>query len=1254
MTVTRPGLSHLTEAAVLCLEGWRGDVLARIGSPQETKVPALLRGVLHDADAFDFVRDIFDYVALPSDAFTAALGLNELAERPPESLPARLRLALKVGGIASYGLPWGVVPLVKQRFRAHLQELVVSAQIVDTPSGGSATLRDLVNDPVDLELIGAPVFGATGLTAHVRKLTTLATTPGVTHLSVNLADLAPMHDEWGIDSVPGTILTAGHKFFEAAATHGVHVTFQALSFAQALIMPKLAATILEDASLRELKFGVEVLAELPESLTLVRELQKLHEQIPGASHGPHGHPFTVRLTTRSIAGAEMIRSIERGLAVPTLDDQEACDAHWVRLCDALFSPEHVAHVVPVVATEHPTLVAIAQVMWQARSLPGSLNVVMQRGRAPQLETAFIRSGIAVRRATPVVEPQDFAHALPAIMDTLAFVLADGAPFQMIEDLLAEDQTAREVVQRERERIRAATNTAMRDEEPGSQRLQHRGLEWAPSERDSPLMYRPPTEAYRFDTGGLTAQVMRLQRNQGESTEPVRVATTLQQRIPVISTSGFASEPDTDAALAHNREWMREQLRIAQASARTDVTQVGMWAVDATVERGNRAGEAWANWTHNDRATIIRRCALALVAARDRMTQTIARERGLPAREIDHEIGVAIDSARYYASRAEGLRTVRGATFTPNPLTLIALDQFTAPGEAAEILTAVLASGSGAVVACHDSIAPIVTVLVEEFVAAGLPEGTATVVTSGFSDDPTGIEAADPDASEQSRAFDALVIRLASHTEFEHGIFAVSRALAERIRRRRPDLSRDVRVRGQGSVILTPSADLTAAVPEIVRSALAGSGGHHLGTGAVILVQGAGKPQAFLDALTDAVGSARAGHTGRRGDADTTEGDPLTLTVAPLPELPTPAQLRALTELAPGETWLVQPQQLDEGGLLWSPGLRTGLTETSPFWHEAIGVPVIGITKAHSLTEAIRIQDHIGSGDVAALQTLDPSEATGWLAASQHGTLALNRATVNARVERFPWGTRGDAQSTHQPHAGGPNRLIPLGEWALRRGTQSDTLHLRGLEPVIQALIETVQPHLTYGGFDLLRRAALADELAWRTQLGLAEDVSGLTTERNITRYMKVPVHLRLAEAGSVVELSRLLAAGLLAASPITISTGLPLPESVRRFLDAQQINHTEESDESWLERATLQGSSLSGEGEIPAERIRLIGGDARRVVEWLSSRTDIGVWAGPVTMAGPVELLGFLREQTISVAATRHGMIVPLYEVDEWIQELSR
>ena len=58
-------------------------------------------------------------------------------------------------------------------------------------------------------------------------------------------------------------------------------------------------------------------------------------------------------------------------------------------------------------------------------------------------------------------------------------------------------------------------------------------------------------------------------------------------------------------------------------------------------------------------------------------------------------------------------------------------------------------------------------------------------------------------------------------------------------------------------------------------------------------------------------------------------------------------------------------------------------------------------------------------------------------------------------------------------------------------------------------------------------------------------------------------------------------------------------------------------------------------------RIRLIGGDARVLARVLHGRPGIAVHAGPVTTSGRLELLPFLREQSISVAAQRHGYPIP-------------
>jgi RHH-type proline utilization regulon transcriptional repressor/proline dehydrogenase/delta 1-pyrroline-5-carboxylate dehydrogenase len=68
---------------------------------------------------------------------------------------------------------------------------------------------------------------------------------------------------------------------------------------------------------------------------------------------------------------------------------------------------------------------------------------------------------------------------------------------------------------------------------------------------------------------------------------------------------------------------------------------------------------------------------------------------------------------------------------------------------------------------------------------------------------------------------------------------------------------------------------------------------------------------------------------------------------------------------------------------------------------------------------------------------------------------------------------------------------------------------------------------------------------------------------------------------------------------------------------------------------------------VVAERVRLIGGDAVRAAEWMGGLDRAALWAQPVTMAGPVELLTLLREQAVSARAHRHGLAIAVPGLDE-------
>ena len=144
--------------------------------------------------------------------------------------------------------------------------------------------------------------------------------------------------------------------------------------------------------------------------------------------------------------------------------------------------------------------------------------------------------------------------------------------------------------------------------------------------------------------------------------------------------------------------------------------------------------------------------------------------------------------------------------------------------------------------------------------------------------------------------------------------------------------------------------------------------------------------------------------------------------------------------------------------------------------------------------------------------------------------------------------------------------------------------------------------------------------------GLAADVSGLPVERNVLRYRPMPVTVRCGVRGAQADLLRVVAAGALAGAPMVVSTAAALVGPIRQAVAAVAQRFVED-ETSWLHRAAAMESG----------RIRLIGESPARLAEAIGRRPDLAVWAHPVTEAGRVELLCFLREQAVSITAHRFG-----------------
>jgi RHH-type proline utilization regulon transcriptional repressor/proline dehydrogenase/delta 1-pyrroline-5-carboxylate dehydrogenase len=443
--------------------------------------------------------------------------------------------------------------------------------------------------------------------------------------------------------------------------------------------------------------------------------------------------------------------------------------------------------------------------------------------------------------------------------------------------------------------------------------------------------------------------------------------------------------------------------------------------------------------------------------------------------------------------------------------------------------------------------------------------------------------------------------------------------AELFRSLRHDLPLLAETSGKNAIIVTPSADLDLAAKDVISSAFGHAGQKCSAASLVILVGSVATSDRFRNQLIDGVTSLAVGYP----------SDPTTQ-MGPIIEAASGKLLSALTSVEKGQSWLVEPQRLDETGALWSPGVRSGVKAGSEFHLTEYFGPVLGIMTARTLEEAIDMVNAIDYGLTSGIHSLDADEVGLWLANIHAGNLYVNRGTTGAIVQRQPFGGWKKSAVGPGTKAGGPNYLMGLGSWT------SSTTAEKGVEPSshkVQELLSELDTSATLPDEEKkwLHHSARLDELAWNEEFGQARDVSELGVERNILRYSPVPVQIRLNENGSVTEVLRAVLAGLRAGSDMSVSVPETVSPETLTSLRSVGLPVTVESDQSWSVKLSGAGDSLTN------ARIRLIGAPASMVTAATNGRPDVAVYDGDVVLAGRVEMLPFVREQAVSITAHRFG-----------------
>ncbi len=571
-------------------------------------------------------------------------------------------------------------------------------------------------------------------------------------------------------------------------------------------------------------------------------------------------------------------------------------------------------------------------------------------------------------------------------------------------------------------------------------------------------------------------------------------------------------------------------------------------VDAAVASARACAPAWAALTCAERRVILQSAAAVMELRRARAIAVMARDGGKTVAEADPEVSEAIDFARFYANEAQdfGESEPLGVVLVVPPWNF----PYAIPCGG---VCAALAAGNAVILKPAPEAVACAWELVQCLWEGGVPRDVLQFVPTR--DDESGQ-------------------RLVTHEGVDGVILTGSFDTARLFTSWKPAINLLGETSGKNAMLISSYADIDLAVKDLVQSAFGHAGQKCSAASLGIVERSIYDNPAFFRQLGDAVRSLAVG-----------AGYDLSTSVGPIIRPAEATLARALGQLDPGEAWLVEPEALDEGRLLWRPGVRIGVAAGSWSHQNEWFGPVLAIMPAPDFETALAWQNQVPYGLTAGLHSLDEAECQYWIDHVEAGNLYLNRGVTGAVVNRQPFGGWKRSSVGPSAKAGGRNYVNCLRSWP--------------------ALVDA-------------DRAQAELEEWWRSTGSRSRDEAGLSVEANVQRYRHAlaPIVVRVDESFDSLQATFVATIASVTGASLTFSAGR----------DVQSV-----------EECTLESTD---------ELIARAGGTQR--VRWLSAEPapalallDRGVSLDrrPLAQCGSVEGPRWLLEQSVAMTRHRYGNV---------------
>jgi RHH-type proline utilization regulon transcriptional repressor/proline dehydrogenase/delta 1-pyrroline-5-carboxylate dehydrogenase len=572
-------------------------------------------------------------------------------------------------------------------------------------------------------------------------------------------------------------------------------------------------------------------------------------------------------------------------------------------------------------------------------------------------------------------------------------------------------------------------------------------------------------------------------------------------------------------------------------------------IDSAVKIAKKSVEGWNQSGANVRAEILKKFGQI---AHDEQEETIAimsRDAGKTISEADPEVSEAIDFANYYALSAISLDLERQSS--PVGVVVVVPPWNFPYAIPTGGICAALAAGNTVIFKSAPETVATSWQLVNQLWKAGVPKNVLQFVST-----------------QDNEVGQALI----SHEDVNAMILTGGYSTALLFSSWKNELNLLAETSGKNSMVLTACCDIDIAVKDLVQSAFGHAGQKCSAASLAIVDKNIYENPNFKKQLIDAVKSLKVG-----------PGYNYSTTVGPIIKSAESNLYRALTQLDEGESWLLKPEQIDEAGLLWSPGVKTGVKPGSWSHHNEWFGPVLAIMVSPDLETSVSWQNATDYGLTAGIQSLDPKECEYWIENVEAGNLYVNRGVTGAIVNRQPFGGWRRSSVGATAKAGGANYVATLRNWN----------QMNHFLPMKEAANK------------------------WLKSTGtLAIDHSGLSVEQNIQRYRKFKKGflVRIESGTSKDELDFLNWLKMDLGVITRLSSDSLIPGLANLVVESADefANHAKEFDRvRWLS------------AEVPPVNELMING--------------ISCDRRPVTSRGDIEISRWFLEQSVSITQHRYG-----------------